>query len=307
MKTAFLIALAGALFGVGGFRAVRAPQPIPVVAPVHTSAASEQAFILPNLPVTYLPTRDFNITDPTINARAAMLVDGTSNRTLFALHADQKLPIASITKLMTAMVVLKTVPAAEIFTVTAEDLNVDGLGSDFVQTDQFTRDELLKLMLVKSSNDAASLFAAHAYQQGVDFIAMMNREAAALGMTGTHFSDPAGLDDRETYSTAADVVILARAALGYPLIREITLLQRADVATLGGTRYHITSTDELLNVIPSIMLGKTGRTPGALGTMALAVGVDKTNYLISVVLGAEDRFGETQKLITWGKAAHRWK
>ncbi|MEK7615788.1 MAG: serine hydrolase [Patescibacteria group bacterium] len=303
-----IITLGGIGIGIGSFFVLQsASQAIPGAMDTSGNIVhNAEAFIAPASQTTYSPIRDFNIPEPQLHARSGILIDGNSHRVLFAKNPDQKLPIASITKLMTALVVLEDLDINQVYTVTAEDLNIDGNGADFTQGEQLRGTELMKIMLVKSSNDAASVFATSAYRDGVDFVGLMNQKAARLGMSSTHFSDPAGLNDAETYSTASDVGKLVRAAMQKEFLREVTETPWIDVPTLEGTVYHVINTNLLLSLLPDILLGKTGNTTGALGTMALAIAVDGENYLISVVLGSEDRFGETKKLIDWGKQAHTW-
>lgn len=305
--------LMGIALGVGSFALGRqqariAPVVIHEPVPVRAIVQNAQAFILPVAQTDYLPIRDFNIAEPLIQARAAILVDRKSNKVLYAKNAALQLPIASITKLMSAMVVVDHMDLGAVYTVSAEDLNLDGLGADFAKGDRFIGTSLLKVMLIESSNDAAAVFQSAAQEQGLDFIAMMNEKARSIGMEHTHFSDPAGLNDSETYSTASDVALLLREAEGYPLLNTILTIRETDVSTLDGKVYHLTSTDQLLDTIPDIITGKTGNTVGAMGTMALAVRVSTNgDELLSVVLGSENRFKETSDLIRWGKRAHKWK
>lgn len=306
MKIGLLTIILGAVFGVSGFYDSQVKPPVAVVLAPLPSVSKQQDFLLPVTQANYLPIRDFNIPEPSIQARSAILIDGTSGRILFEKNPDQKLPIASITKLMTAIVALENFNMDNTYTVAEEDLNLDGLGADFMHGERFQGTELMNFMLVQSSNDAASVFASHARREGIDFVGLMNQKATSLGMASTHFSDPAGLNDAETYATASDVAKLIRAAMNHPHIRSAVTAPRLTVLTLGGITHRAINTNKLLALIPHILLGKTGYTEGARGTMALAVRIDDANDLISVVLGSEDRFGETKKLIDWGKSAHQW-
>ena len=227
---------------------------------------------------------------------------------LFAKNADQRMPIASITKLMSAMVVLDHLDLTASYRVSAEDRNVDGDGADFREGEEFRGTELFKIMLIKSSNDAVSMFASEAYRRGFDFVGLMNQKARLLGMSGTHFSDPAGLDDHGTYSTASDVVAMLLAAEKYPLIVAALLTPEEDIATIDGHAYHAVNTNQLLATLPDIAIAKTGNTTGALGTMALAARVNRRgDELVSVILGSEQRFTETAMLLQWGAQAHKWE
>lgn len=268
-----------------------------------------QAFLLPVSETSYLPVRDFNVPEPVLETRAAMLFDVRSGRTLFSKNPNQRLPIASITKLMSALVVLDNLNLRDVFTVPAEDINVDGKGADFYKNEQLLGTDLFKIMLIKSSNDAALAFATAAQKAGIDFVAKMNEKAQSLGMTNTRFADPAGLNDQDAFSTASDLVKLIRYAARYDLISQTLITGSVTVTSIDGKAVHnLVNTNQLLSRLPGIVMGKTGYTDNALGTMALEVGInDGRDIIISVILGAKDRFLETEKLIQWGRTAYRWQ
>ena len=272
------------------------------------NVSEAQAFLLPLSEATYLPIRDFNRPDPVLDAKAAGLYDVSSGKWLYGHNVDQRLPIASITKLMTAVVIVENLPLNDSYTVSAEDLNVDGTGSDLVRGEQIKGGDLLKVMLIKSSNDAALTFADRAHQLGIDLVGKMNDKAKTLGMLDTHFADPAGLEDTSGYSTVGDLVRLTRYIDRYPLIWEILTTRLADVSSIDGRyQHHLTTTDRLLEQLDNIIGGKTGYTDGALETMVLQVKItEHQTKLISVILGSHDRFSETKKLIDWGLSAYRW-
>ncbi|MBI4160671.1 MAG: D-alanyl-D-alanine carboxypeptidase [Candidatus Yanofskybacteria bacterium] len=268
-----------------------------------------QAFLLPVAETNYLPIRDFNVADPIVNAKAASLFDIRSGRWLYARNIDQKLPIASITKLMTAVVLLENLKLTEVFTVSAENINVDGTGADLQRGEELYGQDLFKIMLIKSSNDAALVLAAEARKRGVDVIQRMNEKARELGMLNTSFNDPSGLDDQGSFSTAADLVKLVSYASEFEEITDALKTPVIDVFSFDGRfSHHLINTNRLLGQVEGVVFGKTGYTDNALGTMALMVGVSGgEDRLISIVLGAHDRFGETSGLINWAKKAYRWR
>lgn len=270
---------------------------------------AQRAFLLPVSQTNYLPVRDFNIPEPELEARAAVLFDISSGKFLFAENMNRRLPIASITKLMTAVVVLENLDLSRTFTVSAENVNVDGNGADLYRGEQIKGGNLFKIMLIKSSNDAALVFAAQAQKEGIDLIAKMNEKAQQIGMFNTKFSDPAGLDDYGAFSTAADLVKLVRYSEKHELISETLREKSADVYSVDGQiAHHLINTNQLLGQISGIFLGKTGYTDRALGTMVLDVHIGSgQDRVISIILGSDDRFGETKKLIDWAPKAYSWK
>ena len=276
---------------------------------VRPPSEGQGAFLLPVSETNYSPVRDFNVPEPEIDARAAALFDIGSGRFLFAKNVNKRLPIASITKLMTAIVILESIDLEQIFTVPAESINVDGFGADLYKGERLTGGDLFKMMLIKSSNDAALTLAAAARAGGINLIEKMNQKAQDLSMYNTKFSDEAGLDDYNTFSTAADLVKLVLYADNHELILETLLEKSADISSANGvTKHHLINTNQLLGQIPDFIIGKTGYTDNALGTMVLEAKISNgADRIISVILGSTDRFGETKKLIEWGKSAYSWE
>ena len=163
-------------------------------------------------------------------------------------------------------------------------------------------------MLIESSNDAAYAVANFAKEKGINFIKEMNTKAGALGMSNSIFTDPAGLDD-SAYSSAEDLIRLVEYSLNYQEIWNISAEKTAIVESTDlKIKHSITTTNRLLGFLSDIIGGKTGRTDGALECLILITAVP--NYpskIISIVLGSNDRFGDTQKLIDWTRTAYRWK
>lgn len=270
-------------------------------------ATIDQTFLLPVSQPNYLPIRDFNVIEPVIDAKASGLYDIKSDRFLFKQNIDSELPIASITKLMTAVIVSERLKPDEVVTIKAQDINVDGHGAEFQKDEKILVRDLLKIMLIKSSNDAASSFATYAQTKDIDFVAVMNAKAQELNMHNTKFLDPSGLDDN-AHSTVRDLVQLySYINKTHKYIWEILRTKSDDVLSTSGLMHHVTTTNQLLGLIPNIIAGKTGYTDLALGTMSLMVAQDSNDALISIVLGSNDRFGETKKLIDWSQHGYRWQ
>ncbi len=272
-----------------------------------TQSANAEAFVLPITQPNYLPIRDFNVAEPIINAKASGLYDVEADKFLYTAQVTRHLPIASITKLMTSVVVREHFDLNKVITITKDSVNVDGNGADLNVHEQLTGHDLLRMMLIKSSNDAAYAFAHAAQEQSIDLVTAMNDKAKELGMYDTKFLDPAGLDDT-AYSTVEDLVRLTRyIATKHHDLWSIMTTPSDDIIAFDGTfSHHIVNTDQLLGQIPHIIGGKTGFTNLAMGTMLLVVS-QENDTLISVVLGTKDRFAETKHLIDWAKTAYRWE
>ena len=209
---------------------------------------------------------------------------------------------------MTAVVVLENLSLDDIVTITEDSMRVDGKKQDLYLGEKMSIRNLLKLLLIESSNDAAYALAGHAKKLGIDFIGAMNTKAGALGMTDTIFNDPAGLNDN-AHSTVKDLAKLVEYSLSYQEIWDISSEKTAIVESSDERIKHsITSTNRLLGMIKDIIGGKTGFTDGALQCMILVTSVQGySGKLISIVLGSQDRFGDTQKLIEWTRTAYGWQ
>ena len=228
-----------------------------------------------------------------VKAKSGILVDATTGQVLWAQDENVVLPIASITKVMTALVVIQagglnqqvTVPKEVTGYVAKYAANAAGL----IPGQKFSADELLHIMLVLSAADAAYTLAS-AYGPGLPaFIAKMNAEAARLGLTHTHFTTPDGLPyptETATYSTAAELVRLGEVAMNYPEFRSIVGLR---VYNLPKSASHnavsVSSDNAFLVTYPGAVGIKTGFTNAA-GHTLLFEAVRNGRVLIGDVLGS---------------------
>ncbi len=300
------ISLAG-LVVVNVFFVLKSPK---VNNPVNSEAIfnSTQAYVLPVSEPSYFPIYDSSKEKPVIDAKAGLVYDTRSGRFLFAKNPRLKLPVASLTKILSSIVVLENLDTKETVAIPQEALKVDEEKQSLYLGEEITVQNLLRLMLIESSNDAAYALAHYANTKGINFVDKMNEKALSLSMNDSHFLDPAGLND-DAYSTSEDLVKLIKHSLKYELIWNI-LTEKSIVvrSTDGKIEHNVESTNQLLGVIPDIFGGKTGHTDKALGCMILVVDIpDKNDKLISVVLGSRSRFDDTKKLIDWVKSAYRWQ
>jgi serine-type D-Ala-D-Ala carboxypeptidase (penicillin-binding protein 5/6) len=249
-----------------------------------------------------------------VKAKEGILVDPTTGQVLWSEDADVPRPIASITKVMTALVILQagglnreiTVPKAVIGYVAKYGAEAAGL----VPGQQYTTDELLHIMLVMSAADAAYTLA-NAYGPGLAaFIAKMNVEASNLGLADTHFTSPDGLPyptEFSTYSTPADLVTLGEAAMQNPVFRSIAGLKVYNLPKGNGhNAVSATSDDVLLGSYAGLAGIKTGYTNAAAHTF-LFEAVRNGRTLIGVVLGSPATspftgFQDATKILNWGFA-----
>ena len=247
-----------------------------------------------------------------VKAKAGILVDATTGQVLWSEGENTVRPIASITKVMTALVILQAgaldrkiaVPKAVTAYVAKYDANAAGL----IPGQVLTVDELLHAMLIMSAADAAYTLA-NAYGPGLPaFIAKMNAEAAKLGLAHTHFTSPDGLPyptETSTFSTPAELVKLGEIAMGYQEFRSIVALHYYNLPKGNGhSAYSFTSSNELIGHYPGVVGIKTGFTNQA-GHTLLFEAVRGNRTLIGDVLGSPPSgpasgAQDAAKVLTWG-------
>jgi D-alanyl-D-alanine carboxypeptidase (penicillin-binding protein 5/6) len=221
---------------------------------------------------------------------------------LAASDARERLPIASITKVMTALVTLENAGLEETVTVSSRAAAVGESSINLTPGERVTVADLLRAALVQSANDAANALAAHVGGSVPAFVALMNERAAELGLKDTHFVNPDGLDAPGHVSSARDVTKLARVAMRKPFIRETVRLVQVDAA---GRRLH--TWNDLLSESRRVFGVKTGHTNGAgWSQVAAARGGGVTIY--ATLLGGESRAGRNAdllELLDWGLAQYR--
>lgn len=228
-----------------------------------------------------------------ISAQAAYVIDSQTDTVLFEKNADARLPMASLTKIMTAAVVLDKFQLDEIVTVPEVCTNLPPLKVGYATGQTLTVEELLYGMLVVSASDASCALSHH-YQGS--FLELMNRKAESLGLAQTHFENEVGLDGENGnhLSTAKDLVKLSKDALKNGVFRKI----------VGTQQWRgVASTNELLFTLPGTTGIKTGYTEQAKGCLAVSYERDGRE-IIGVVLGSEDRFGEMAKILDWISEAY---
>ncbi len=241
---------------------------------------------------------------PVLSAQAATVIDNKTGVTLFEKNPDLKHLPASTTKLMTALVALENCLPQTV--VKVGFVEQEGTKMGLAAGDQLTAESLLYGLLVPSGNDAAFVLAYSCGNSYLGFIADMNKKAKDLGMVNTHFVNPAGFDSPLQYSTARDLTKLSRAAVANPLISKIVATRSIVVNDITGTKtYYLENVNKLLGKIPGVEGVKTGQTEGSLENL-VAKTTRGGNTIITVVLGSQDRFGETGKLIEWAFKNHKW-
>lgn len=285
--------------------------------PTHVSFAAE-ADMEADPPDTYGGMEGPKKIDPdslgvVLTAPSAALVDTKTGAVLFAQGTDRIVPIASITKLMTAMVFLDTDPDWDA-TVTFIPADEEKEGIPYVSTGEtLTLRDAFRTALVGSANNAALAISRSTGLSRADFVARMNAKAKRLGLMHTSFTDPTGYDPTDA-STALEVSRMAFHAFGYPEIRDALERESYDFISVGGVRHHIPATNILLSSYLNtgeyrIVGGKTGYTDEAGYTLTVRARKGEADA-IGVVLGSptiDDRFQDLKALLTWGFETFSWE
>lgn len=229
-----------------------------------------------------------------VSATACVLMDADTGLVLYRKNEDQRMLIASVTKLMTALVVLEQGEVDETVTVTAAHM-AEGSSMYLHVGEKLTLEELLYGLLLCSGNDAALALTECA--GGVEpFVALMNEKAAALGMKNTHFANPNGLDDEEHYSTAYDMALLACAAANEPTLRRIASTR---TAAIGGRT--LTNHNKLLSRMDGCIGLKTGYTKAA-GRTLVSCAEREGHRLVAVTLRDGNDWNDHEMLYDRGFA-----
>jgi len=260
----------------------------------------------------HLPQKKVGIPDIEVSAYSAAVFDIKNKLFIFEKNSNDRLRIASITKLMTALVWLDNNPGwDQIYEIKRKDRR-DGGKIYLYLGDKVTVRNLFYAMLVGSDNSATIALIHSAGLSEADFVIKMNEKAKALGLLQTRFVDPVGLSN-SNISTAREVALLAQAALGRSEINQAVATEKTEFSTVAGVSKAIESTDALLNNFSDnnirIMGGKTGYTDLA-GYCFVAKFIDASQHeIISVVLNTPseaDRFKQTAKLVRWIYDSYEW-
>ncbi len=237
---------------------------------------------------------------PNVTAHSAVLMDMKTGDILYARDASKKRPIASTTKILTAILALELADMNEISTVSEKADRVGESTIHLNKGDRIKLGELVEGALIRSGNDACVAIAEQAVGSLDEFIRLMNLKAVSLGAIDSHFANPHGLPDPNHYSTAYDLAVITRYALGNPEFSRIVAQKVATISFQDPPKSQsANNTNQLLFSYPLADGVKTGTTNAA-GKCLVASATKDDRRLICVVLDAPDRFGDARRLLEWG-------
>lgn len=242
-----------------------------------------------------------------LRSSTALVQDADSGETLLSKNADAVLPIASITKLMTAMVVLdRGLDMDARVVISSDDMDqLKGTHSRLRPGAALSRDELLLLALMASENRAAAALARTSYPGGTEaFVAAMNAKAREIGMRDAHFEDSTGLNSANVAS-APDLARMVKAAYEYPIIREYSTRDQAQVSVFGQTLQYRSTNSLVRGHSWDIALQKTGFINEAGRCLVMHVRLASKDMVMILLdsWGKNSRIGDAQRIKKWLEAA----
>lgn len=241
---------------------------------------------------------------PSVDARAYEVVNAATGEVLLARNARTRLPMASITKVMTVLVALERAKLGDVVTVGRDAVGVTGSGVRLRAGERITVRDLVAAAMIQSANDAAVALAGHVGRGDEDaFVALMNRKALGLGLRDSHFERADGLDVAGHVSTAHDLNRLAQIAMREPAIRQLAGTRNARIA--GGRSLH--TWNDLLGEFPGLIGVKTGHTSSA-GWCQVAAARGPGFTIYATILGApsrSERNADLAELLAFGLSRYR--
>lgn len=242
---------------------------------------------------------------PELSAQAYLVIDSNNGSFLLDKNSHLKLYPASTVKMITALVAMDYYDNEDLLTVTGVD--VEGQKMKLIEGEEISVGSLLYGLLVYSANDAAEVLADN-YEGGRDnFIVAMNNKAREIGLNETNFSNPTGLDNNEQYTSTYDLIKIAQYALKNPFFSEVVSTKKAYVKSADGKTVHnLQNLNKLLDSVDGVYGVKTGWTEFAKENLVTYVERNGNRVMIAL-MGSDDRFSDTQKIIEWIYANYIWK
>ncbi len=265
------------------------------------STSKTSANVLPAAPIKAVVKNPF--ANMQLKARAAYVYDNTTGKVLYAKNPDATMPVASLTKVMTAITALEMASSTGPIVITPEALQTEG-DTGLLAGEQWNLQDLLTFSLVISSNDGAAAIASSMGMSKADFIKKMNEKSKSLKLKGTWFLNESGLDVSTDmaggYGTARDVATFMKYALDrYPTVMQATTQAMVTTTSLDGFIHPARNTNVLSTTTTSFLAGKTGYSLLAGGNLSMIFRNKQGHIITAVILGStyDGRFNDMQKLI----------
>jgi serine-type D-Ala-D-Ala carboxypeptidase (penicillin-binding protein 5/6) len=236
-------------------------------------------------------------------AHGILLKELNSGRVLYEYDSGKRMSPASLTKIMSALVILERGQLDDLVTISPNAARAHKTHLRVKAGQIFRLEDLLKAMLIVSANDACLAAVEHVGGDEAQFVVLMNAKAAELGLADTHFSNGCGFDNPDHYSTAEDLAALSLVALDQPIFKQLVREERAIITPVSGHRaYVLHNTNRLLGRIPGVEGIKTGFTSKA-GRCLIAKVSQNGSDLLLVILNSKRRWNTATNLIAYGLQA----
>lgn len=279
------------------------------------------------LEATAIPQKKEQNIAPVIEAKAAIVVDLKNGLILYEKNIHEPLPIASLTKLMTTVIVLEENDRGEVATVSKLASQTPGKRIWLAQGEKITVENLLYASLIESANDAAMALAEHNAGTIEAFVEKMNKKSRELGLHSTKFINPSGLDSADdgldhastneaekpgkaedgNLSSAYDLTLLGRYAYGKSFVRRAVTKKELEIASTNESlRHKLKSTNALLDSYLNVLGLKTGTTDTAGECLIAIIQNEEGNDILTVVLNSPARYQETKILADWTFRTYNW-
>lgn len=246
-----------------------------------------------------------NLPLPYFGARAVLVQDLSTDTILYQKDANIPFPIASTTKIMTALVASEYFKQNSVLTV-GKSAGIPGSRAGLISGENLSFRAVLYGMLLNSGNDAAFTIGENYPGGTLGFVSAMNKKALELDLRNTHFDNPAGFDSPRHFSSASDLAKITQEALKNAILARIFATKNTNIVSLDKKYTHqLLNLNRLLSEVSGVLGVKTGTTEAAKENLVTLVERNGRRVLL-VVLGSNNRFGETTKLIDWVYANFTW-
>lgn len=287
------------------------PKPAFLPRPIQLQATLS-GFLKSNTSMELLPVRNWAVPFADINASSAIAIEMPTKRILYGKNVFEVRPVASLSKLITAMVVYETLNLDEIVTISQKAVQTEGNAASLVAGEQLTVEQLLYALLLESSNDAAVGLQEHYDSKRLssqeNFVQLMNTKARELGLNDATFEEPSGLSEYNQTSANGVAKMLYEAYQNPTIARIISSSSHITSPNNKDITHYWINLNTLLEAYDGIIGGKTGYTEEAGPSMSIIITTpNEGRYVIIVVLNAEDRVEETTNLLKWIREAYIWE
>lgn len=243
----------------------------------------------------------FNVRTQALSAKSAVVISGDTGEVIYSYNCNQRLSMASTTKIMTGLILCERGNLDREIVITAQMVAVEGSSMGLRAGDTVTLRDLLYGLMLPSGNDAANSIAIALGGSLENFAAMMNEKAKEMGLTNTHFATPSGLDADDHYTTAYELAVITRHALDNEEFAKVVSTKNITL-TYGGTEHYLSNHNRLLSSVDGVIGVKTGFTKKS-GRCLVSAYKKDGRYVIVVTLNDPNDWADHKALINIGVSA----